>query len=195
MKILCSLILACALLFPAPLFAKSTPKVSAKKIVAAKSAVQTTKKSATKKAAPVKKAAPIKKTTPKTVVKKAAAPTVKKPSAQKPPVPPLKQEAAQQPTGAAAVQPYMPEKNGEPPADDTKSKAKELLKKLEEIKRTVPAKPESVKLNPIEKQPLPEQKYWLDQPTQDAPVRDYYKEHPGSYSPPLLKYDLPSGVY
>lgn len=200
MKLFISFALAGALLLPAPLFAKEAPKVPIKKAATAKSATQVQKKPATKNA-PIKKTAQkkkivsTKKTVPKAPVKTPAALPLKKSSAQKPPLPPLKQPAPLKQAEATEVQSQMPEKKVEPPPTDTKSKVKELLEKLEEAKKTVPTKPESVKLRPIEKQPVPEQKYWLDQPTQDAPVRDYYKEHPGSYSPPLLKYDLPSGVY
>lgn len=173
MKLCISFVLAASLLLPAPLFAKEAPKAPVKKAAAAKPA---------KKAAPKKTIAPVKKSIPKTALKKPAALPLKKQPAQKP--------ASSKQIKTTEVQSQTPEKSAEPPLVDTKSKAKELLKKLEEIKNIEP-----VKLKPIEKPSLPEQKYWLDQPTKDAPVRDYYKDHPGSYSPPLLKYDLPSGVY
>lgn len=80
----------------------------------------------------------------------------------------------------------------DPPEQESspRDKAKALLEKIEAIKKIEP--PKLIPLKPIEK-PATE-KLLLDQPTQDEPVRDYYREHPGSYGPPLLKYDLPSGI-
>lgn len=195
MKLFISFALAVALLLPVSLYAKEAPKTPVKKAATAKSATQIQKKSASK-IVPIKKTVPkgaivpVKKSTPTAAMKKPASLPPKKPSAQKPPSPTIIQSSPLNQSEAAEVQPQTSEKKVEPPPSDTKSKAKELLKKLEAIKQIEP-----IKVTPIQKPALPEQKYWLDQPTQDAPVRDYYKEHPGSYSPPLLKYDLPSGVY
>lgn len=86
----------------------------------------------------------------------------------------------------------QPAKSQPAKKDSTAAKAKDLLKKLNAIKTIEPVK--LTPLKPIQKQAQPGFKTIFDQPTSDAPVRDYYNERPGSIGPPLLKYDLPTGL-
>lgn len=82
-----------------------------------------------------------------------------------------------------------------------KDEGADMEKKTPKIKELIKIRPliKAEKVTPLQADPQPSGNTgnaWTDTyQDQDQTMRDYYRDHPGSYSPPLLKYDLPSGIY
>ncbi len=78
---------------------------------------------------------------------------------------------------------------------ETKAKLESLKKKISEIKKIEPVEVKKIEI-PI-KTPLKNIGNPLTDTyeNEDKPMREYWKTHPGSYGPPLLKYNLPSGIF
>jgi len=80
-------------------------------------------------------------------------------------------------------------------ARETKEKLESLKKKISEIKKIEPVEVKKIE-SPI-KAPLKNIGNPLTDTyeNEDKPMREYWRTHPGSYGPPLLKYNLPSGIF
>lgn len=78
----------------------------------------------------------------------------------------------------------------ENPQDDTKKKAADLLEKLNKLKNIEPATPKKIDTSLTEpfKAPAVSNPLTDSYPGEDATMREYYRQHPGTYSPPLLNY-------
>lgn len=77
--------------------------------------------------------------------------------------------------------------------DETKTKLEALKKKISEIKKVEPVEVKKIETKtPLKNIGNP---YIDSYENEDKPMREYWKTHPGSYGPPLLKYNLPSGIF